>query len=182
MLTTITPPLGVLEVFAVPYLGISAVIGWVIFEPFFRDGVVGSSADPPPPAGVAITDLMAVVVPLGVSFAWAGWAMPEAIRSPTVQAIVIGLMTLFAAAAWVLGLFLLPPASRGVFLKRMAVVGIISPLGIVMTVGWIGFILWAGGYSILALVPSTVGVAACSAGLRVLSVWVCRPAVGANRE
>ena len=52
--------------------------------------------------------------------------------------------------------------------------GFIAPFGILLTVGWIGFLIWACAYSLLYSVPSTVAIAATTLGLRMLSFWVCQ--------
>ena len=159
-----------LEIFAVPYLGVSAVIGWVVFEPFFRDG----ATEGPSAARVTITDLMAVTSTLGTSFAFIGWAMPEGIRSGSVQFAVIAVASLFATATFAMGLHLVPRASASSFLRRLTVVGVIAPFGASLTLGWIVLLMWAGWHSVLYLIPAAVAVAAMGGGLRALSIWVCR--------
>lgn len=159
-----------LEIFALPYFAVSGVIGWVIFEPFFRNDESESLAR----ADLAITDLLAISLPISVLFASVTWMMPARIRSLEVQAVVITSGLLFAAVALTLGLILVPRTFHLTFLKRMAIVGVIAPLGILLTIGWVGFLIWSWSYSILYLAPSSMAIAAAIAGLRILGVWVCQ--------
>jgi hypothetical protein len=159
-----------LEIFALPYFAISAVIGWVIFQPFFRTEESESLSL----TSITISDLLALSLPVGILFLSARWVMPDSILSLSVQAIVVAIALLFGAVALTVGLFLVPKKFQVTFLKRMAVVGIIAPFGILLTVGWIGLLIWAGTYSILYLVPSSIAIAAATSGLRMLGSWVCR--------
>lgn len=56
----------------------------------------------------------------------------------------------------------------------MAIMGVIAPFGILLTVGWIGFLIWACAYSLMYSVPSTIAVAAATLVLRILGFWVCQ--------
>ncbi|MEM6978290.1 MAG: hypothetical protein AAF539_01400 [Planctomycetota bacterium] len=159
-----------LEIFALPYIFVSGVIGWAIFEPFVRVEKSESLSL----AKVAITDLLAIAVPVSVLFLSARWMMPENILSFWVQSIVIMSALLFAATALAAGLFLVPKAFQVTFLKRMIVVGIIAPFGILLTVGWIGLLVWACIYSIVYFAPTSIAIAAATFGLRVLALWVCQ--------
>ncbi len=159
-----------LEIFAVPYFAISGVIGWVIFEPFFRRGESESFTL----VNITTTDLLAVTIPISLIFLCAGWILPENIMSLPIQLVVIATAMLFAVLALILGLFLLPDNASISFFKRMAVVGIITPIGILLTLGWIGLLIWAGAHSMLYLAPSSIAIAAMCSGLRILGRWVCR--------
>ena len=161
-----------LEVFAVPYLGVSAFIGWAVFAPFFRvtDDIESTSL-----ARIATTDLLAITLPFGVLFAIAKWAMPERMESPTFQSIVLAASGIFVGIGLLGGLWVLPKSFPVNFLKRLAVIGIISPLGLTLTVGWIGLLMWAASHSMAWLVPSSAAIFIAVAALRTLSLWVCRP-------
>ena len=159
-----------LEIFALPYFGISGVIGWAVFEPFFRVEKTDSLS----PAKLAITDLLAISLPVSIIFLGCQWIMPESIESPYVQATVVVIAMLYAASALTLGLFLIPKTIQVTFTERMAVVGVIAPFGIVLTIGWIAILIWASAYSILSLVPASIAIATATAGLRFLGVWICR--------
>ena len=94
--------------------------------------------------------------------------------SRAVQATVAAGALLFAVPWLTAGLFLVPKTFQGTFLKRMAVMGVIAPFGIILTIGWIGFLIWACAYSLLYIVPSTIAIAAATFGLRILGLWVCQ--------
>jgi hypothetical protein len=87
---------------------------------------------------------------------------------------VVASALLFAVIALTAGLFLVPKTFQVTFFKRMAVVGIIAPFGLLLTIGWIGFLIWASTYSIMYLAPSSIAIAAATSGLRILGVWVCQ--------
>ena len=159
-----------LEIFALPYFAVSGVIGWVIFEPFFRNDRSESLSA----ANITTSDLLAISFPVSVLFSCATWMMPVSIRSLTVQAIVVGIALLFAVSALTAGIYLVPKTFQVTFLKRITVVGIIAPFGILLTIGWIGFLIWACAYSILYLAPSSLAIATSIAALRVLGFWVCQ--------
>ncbi|MEM6472277.1 MAG: hypothetical protein AAF802_22135 [Planctomycetota bacterium] len=164
------PSPDMLEIFALPYFVVSGVIGWAVFGPFIRieDSEALSRAD------IAISDLLAVSLPVGVVFASACWMMPVSILSVAVQAIVLFTALLFGVTALAVGLFLVPKKINVTFFKRMTVVGVIAPLGILLTVGWVGFPVWACLYSISYFVPSMFAIAAATMGLRFLGQWVCK--------
>ncbi|MEM6688804.1 MAG: hypothetical protein AAF664_05215 [Planctomycetota bacterium] len=159
-----------MEIFAIPYFAVSGVIGWVIFGPFFRILESESLSR----ANITVSDLLAVALPVGVLFGAARWVMPESFQSITVQVIVIAIAFAFAATALAAGLFLVPKGIPITFVKRIAVVGIIAPFGILLTIGWVGFLTWACVYSMLYLAPTTIVLAAAISGLRILGSWVCQ--------
>ena len=80
-----------MEIFALPYIAVSGVIGWVIFQPLLPS----DDSESLTPAKLAITDLLAISLPVGVLFAFATWTMPENILSVYVQAIVVAIVLLF---------------------------------------------------------------------------------------
>ncbi|MEO1527416.1 MAG: hypothetical protein AAFX06_18455 [Planctomycetota bacterium] len=161
-----------LEIFALPYFVISGVIGWAIFAPFLRTDDSESLTC----AKVTISDLLAMSLPVCVLVLSASWFMPSSIQSTLVQAIVLAIALLFAVSGVAASLYLVPKTFRVSFVKRMTLVGLIAPFGIVLTVGWIGFPVWACLQSISYLAPSMVGIGGATMGLRVLSLWVCRTA------
>ncbi|MEL6105024.1 MAG: hypothetical protein AAFU85_03270 [Planctomycetota bacterium] len=159
-----------LEIFAFPYFVVSGVIGWAIFAPFFHINEFDSLSR----AKVATSDLLAVSLPVSFVFLSSNWIMPLGIQSPWVQALVLVLALAFAATALIAGLFLVPKEFRVTSLKRMAIVGVISPFGILLTVGWVGLPVWACLHSIAYLIPSMVAIATATLGLRMLGLWVCQ--------
>lgn len=160
-----------LEIFALPYFVVSGVIGWVIFYPFFRHGdLEGLSV-----ASIAITDLLAVAIPASVVFALTRWLVPSnLLLQPFVQAIVVVVTVLYAVVALIAGLLLVPKTFQVTFLKRMTIVGIIAPFGLLLTIGWVWVLLWPCAYSMLYLPVSSIAIVATTAGLRTLAGWVCQ--------
>ena len=158
------------EIFALPYFAISGVIGWAIFEPFFRT----NDSDSLSPADITISDLLAATLPVSVLFSCARWMMPASVPSLFEQVIVVASALLFAVIALTAGLYLIPKKFQVTFFKRMAVVGIIAPFGLLLTIGWIGLLIWASAYSIVYLVPSSIAIAASTSVLRFLGFWVCQ--------
>lgn len=159
-----------LEIFAFPYFVVSGVIGWSIFAPFVHVDVTGSLSR----SKVTITDLLAVSFTVSMFVATACWMMPETIRTVWVQVLVLVMALLFAALALTAGLFLVPKSFQVTFLQRMAIVGVVAPSGILLTVGWIGLPVWACFQSISYFAPSMIVIAAATAGLRMVALWICR--------
>ncbi|MEM9366326.1 MAG: hypothetical protein AAGD07_10030 [Planctomycetota bacterium] len=159
-----------LEIFALPYFAVSGVIGWVIFEPFLR----ANDSETLSRASVVTTDLLAICLPVGVLLALARWGMPEGSVSPWLQLAVIAMALLFAMTALTTGLFLVPKKTPLPFIKRMTLVGIIAPSGILLMMGWIALLIYACFFSVVYFAPSSIAIALATLGLRVLSVWVCR--------
>jgi len=167
-----------LEIFAIPYFALTAVIIWAVFEPFFR----AAHSESLSLTNITITDLLAISLPVGVLCLAAKWLIPASILTLSVQVIVSLVAFLFAAFALTAGLFLLPKHFQVTFLKRMAVVAIIAPAGIFLTIGWAGLLIWACTYSIVFSVPSSLAIVAVTFGLRILGLWVCQaePEVAEN--
>lgn len=163
-----------LEVFAIPYFAVSALIGWAIFAPFFKhadvDGLTRSR--------LLTVDLMAVFVPVGGLFAFVQWVMPTYGRQMAVQAVVIFGALALAAMSLMTGLFLVPNHRPISFAHRMIVVGIVAPAGLLLTFAWVAMLAWASTYSVMYLVPATIAIASATAGLRLVGLWVCREASG----
>ena len=159
-----------LEIFALPYFVVSGVIGWAVFSPFFRV----NDSDSLSCSSVTTSDLLAISLPISVVFVTANWMFPIDIPSLWVQALVIAIALAFAIIALTTGLFLVPKTFQITFLKRMAIVGVIAPSGILLTLCWIGLLVWACVYSILYLIPSMIAVALATIGLRMLGLWVCQ--------
>tara|TARA_Y100000385_G_C12841675_1_gene529044 strand:+ start:114 stop:656 length:543 start_codon:yes stop_codon:yes gene_type:complete len=159
-----------LEIFAIPYLAISGVIGWLIFQPFLP----AHQSESLLPAKITITDLLAISLPISIVFSFTRVIAPLGDLSGSMQA-TVAVTALLVAIPWLAaGLFLVPKTFQVTFFKRVTIMGFIAPFGILLTVGWIGFLIWACAYSLLYSVPSTVAIAAATLGLRMLSFWVCQ--------
>lgn len=158
-----------LEIFGIPYLGVTGVIGWLIFAPFFQSHEAPLSF----PTRVTISDLLTLPLTMGVFFSFAGWLVPLRTQSLLLQSSVMVIGLLFSVATLTLGLFLLPE-NNGTSLKRITVVGLIAPLGGLLTFAWVGFVVWVSTYSVMYLVPAMIVIAALTFGLRTLTLWVCK--------
>ncbi|MEM7474754.1 MAG: hypothetical protein AAF483_07165 [Planctomycetota bacterium] len=162
-----------LEIFALPYLATTGLIGWLVFGPFFQL----NETQPLSLSKVAISDLLAVSLPVGALFSFTRWLLPPESQSTWVQLIVFFSNLSFAAGSLITGLLLMPKKFQIPFLKRITVVGIIAPFGILTTAGWIVFLVWAGQYSVMLLAPAMLFIAALTFGLRLLTLWVCNTEV-----
>ena len=151
-------------------MAISGVIGWLIFQPLLPTHESESLL----PAKVTITDLLTISFPISVVFAFARCAIPFANMSRAMQATMAAGALLLAVPWLTAGLFSVPKTFQATFLKRMVVMGVMAPFGIILTIGWIGFLIWACAYSLLYIVPSTIAIAAATFGLRILGLWVCQ--------
>ena len=159
-----------LEIFALPYLAISGVIGWLIFRPFLPT----HESDSVFPAKITITDLLAISLPISIVFSLTRWIEPLGDMSRSMQATVVVTAFVFAVPWLAAGLFLVPKTFQVTFFQRMLVMGVIGPFGILLTVGWIGLLIWACTQSLIYIVPATLLIAAATLGLRMLGSWVCQ--------
>ena len=103
------------------------------------------------------------------------WATPEEATVSTLAwsltAAAILLLSLFGL---VLGLFMLAKMKPTAPLKRMALIGVVIPLGSLLTFGWIAFPLFAFASSIVYAFPATLLVIPITWALRGLNYWVCK--------
>lgn len=159
-----------LEIFGIPYLGVTGVIGWLIFAPFFQNHEATLSF----PTRVTISDLFTLPLTMGVFFSFAGWLIPLETQTLILQSTVMAIGLLFSVATLTLGLLLLPKGLEISTLKRITVVGLIAPLGGLLTFAWVGLVVWVSTYSVMYLVPAMIVIGALTFGLRALALWVCR--------
>ena len=114
-----------LEIFAIPYLGISGVIGWLIFQPFLP----AHQSESLLPAKITITDLLAISLPISIVFLFARVIAPLGDLSGSMQA-TVAVTALLVAIPWLAaGLFLVPKTFQVTFFKRVTIMGFIAPLG-----------------------------------------------------
>lgn len=158
-----------LEIFAFPYFVVSGVIGWIIYKPFFRS----VEFEPLSPTKLTVTDLLATSLPVGLVFSFSNWLVPHTRMTPYVQLAVISSGLLIALTSLAIGMFLTPRTTNPTFAKRMVLVGVVGPFGVLLAIGWVGLLIWSGSYSILYLAPVSIGIAAATWALRCLSLWVC---------
>ncbi len=159
-----------LEIFGIPYLGVTGVIGWLIFAPFFTN----HEATVAFPTRATISDLLTLPLTMGVFFSFVGLLIPLKTQTLFLQSTVLVIGLLFSVSTLALGLLLLPKNIELSTLKRITVVGLIAPLGGLLTFAWVGLVVLVSTYSVMYLVPAMIVIAALTFSLRTLTLWVCR--------
>lgn len=161
-----------MELIVLPYMAISLLIGWTVFAPFAEI----EELDEWTFAKIEISDILAIFLPICAILALSTWLFQATSTSFITMTLIAVTILLFILFAFVTGLFLLakmdkPPAS-----KRMATIGIIIPLGTVLSLAWIIFPMLAfAGAGFFAL-PATLALIPITLMLRVMSAWVCKRA------
>ena len=158
-----------MEIIVLPYMVISFSIAWAVFSPFADvDGLHEWSF-----SKIETIDLLAIFLPACCLLAVFKLTVPSGTLSMPILGLIALFIVLFALSGLVVGLFLLAKMRRTSSFKRMAVIGIIVPLGSLLTIAWIGLPLVAFAGSVIFAIPATVAVVPLTWGLRVLSRWVC---------
>lgn len=158
-----------MEIIVLPYIAVSFVIGWAVFSPFSRFDDVGRRTLSRATTG----DLLAAFLPMCVLLAVARQVI-SADQSPAWLLIVVGALILgFAFFGLVIGLFLLSSMNNTTSLKRMATIGVIIPMGSLLSVAWIAFPFVGYVYSVSYAIPATLAIIILTLLLRTLSEWVC---------
>lgn len=159
-----------MEIIVLPYMGISFAIAWAIFAPFAElDDLRQWSF-----ARIEIADLLAVFLPISILMAVAIWTeSPRFFSIPLLVALTVAIL-LIAGCGFVIGLYLVSKMNDPPAAKRMAIIGIIVPLGSLLTLAWIAVPLWAAAYSILYSIPAAAAVVPIALALRGLSAWACQ--------
>lgn len=165
-----------MEIIILPYMAISFIIGWAIFSPFADlEGL-----DTWTFARIETSDLMGVFVPVSLMFACATWTL-ETVNVPVVGwSIVASAIFLFAFLGFGAGLYLLAKMKQTAPLKRMALIGIVIPLGSLLTVSWFAIPVVAMASSIVYSIPAAIALVPITCALRWLSHWVCRSNVSVD--
>ena len=158
-----------MEIIVLPYIAVSFVIGWAVFSPFSRFDDLGRlSLD-----RITTADLLAAFLPMCVLMAVARQTI-SADQTPTWLLILVGTFILgFTFSGLVVGLFLLDKIDNKTSLKRIATIGVIIPMGSLLTVAWIAFPFVGYAYSIVHAIPATLAIFIMTLLLRGLSEWVC---------
>ena len=158
-----------MEIIVLPYIAISFVIGWTVFSPFTQFDDFGRLTFD----RIATSDLFATFLPLSVSLAIVRQIAPVG-SLPLAVLIFAGICILgYAIFGLVVGLYLFDKMKAPSSLKRVATIGIIIPLGSLLTLAWIALPLAACVYSVLYAIPVTLLVLTATLMLRGLSAWVC---------
>jgi hypothetical protein len=159
-----------MEIIILPYMAISFSIGWAIFSPFAEIEDLQQWTF----ARIETSDLFATFLPFCLLWPVVTWATPTAYFPVVVLmsiAVTIFMVTLFG---FVVGLFLLAKIDHATPVKRMAIIGIIIPLGSLLTLAWIAFPLWAFAGSSIYAIPAVLAVIPITLVFRGLSDWACR--------
>lgn len=158
-----------MEIVILPYMAISFIIGWAIFSPFADlEGLDAWTFAP-----IEMSDLFGVFVPVSLLFSWATWTFQTANVALVGWSIVASAIFLFAFLGFALGLYLLAKMKQTAPLKRMTLIGIVIPLGSLLTVTWFAIPVFAMASSIAYAIPATVALVPITLALRCLSNWVC---------
>jgi len=158
-----------MEIIILPYMAISFMIGWAIFSPFADlEGL-----DTWTFARIETSDLMGVFVPVSLLFAGANGALQSANVPVLGWAIIASAIFLYAFLGFGVGLYLLAKMKPTAPLKRMAMIGVVIPLGSLLTVSWFVIPVFAMASSIAYSIPAAVAIVPITLILRWISNWVC---------
>ncbi|MEM7783267.1 MAG: hypothetical protein AAF939_04330 [Planctomycetota bacterium] len=159
-----------MEIIVIPYFAISCVIGWVIFSPFSAI----EDLDDWTFAKVEIVDLLAIFLPIGLLLALSNQIIPFG-KTPTVIVVIIASsIFLFAIFSFFVSLFVFAKLDNLAASKRMATIGILIPMGSILTLAWIAIpVVFYASYGFLAA-PITFAMMPLTIVLRILSAWVCQ--------
>ena len=158
-----------MEIIVLPYIAVSFVIGWAVFSPFLKfDDLSRLSL-----GRITTSDLLAICLPLSVLLTVARWTIPKDAISVWVLLLIGLLILVFAFLGLVAGLFLIDKMGATTSFKRMATIGVIVPLGSLLTIAWIAFPLVALAYSVPYAIAATLAIGILTVLLRGLSEWVC---------
>ncbi len=157
-----------MEIIVFFYMAISYMIAWAIFSPFaaIEDLRQWSFAK------LETVDLLALVLPFSLGLATATFVAKETFSLQTAALLLTGI-SIVAGSGLVLGLFLLAKMKSTTSAKRMAMIGIVLPVGFTLTIAWIGLPLYGFGQSLLLAIPATLAIGLIALTLRGLSLWIC---------
>ena len=164
------PQVKQMEIIVFPYMAVSFAIAWGIFSPFAQIEDLHDWTF----AKIQTSDLFAIFLPFSFLLGAISWTSSTS-TVPTVAwsliAAAIFLLSLFGLVA---GLFLLAKMNRIPPHKRTIMIGVVIPVGTLLTLAWIALPIFASLGSILFAIPATIAVVPVTLALRVLSCWVCK--------
>lgn len=159
-----------MEIIVFPYMAISFAIAWAIFSPFAQlDDLQKWSF-----ARIETIDLLAVFLPMSLLWAAVRAMTPDEYLSLPLLVVLASAILSLTLFGFLAGLFIIAKMQPPPAIKRMALIGIILPLGSLLTVAWIGLPLLAFAGSFLYAIPAIISVVPVTLGLRGLSGWVCQ--------
>ena len=144
------------------YVASVVAVGYLIFSPFKTI----AKSKPTTGSRIQLTDLLAIFLPLQMGLAFVKYLDLRSSDNTVFSVIVM----LIAAIAWFYGLRLLWRTSVRNWLKRIVLLGVVMPLGFVLSVGAMVIIFMTN--SIEEIVFRTLLVVALVGGSRALGIWV----------
>ena len=159
-----------MEIIVLPYMAISFLIGWAVFSPFAQIENLQDWKF----ARVETSDLFAIFLP--TSYLLATVALVTRIETlPWMVLSAIAIAILFLSFfGLVAGLFLLAKIDSASSGRRITLIGVIIPIGALLTFAWIALPLTAFAGSFWYAIPATLIVIPLTFLLRILSGWVCK--------
>lgn len=158
-----------MEIIILPYMAVSFAIAWAIFAPFAALTNLRQWSFSP----IQTSDLLATFVPLSLLLALGAWVDPPAELRAFVWLATIALVVAFAGGGLLGGLYLLAKMESQSVLARMVLIGLVIPLGALLTMAWISIPLVAYAHSMFLAIPATLAIVPMTYGLRALSCWIC---------
>jgi len=159
-----------MEIIILPYMAISFFIAWAIFSPFaeiedLHDWTFSK---------IETVDLFAVFLPVCFLLALIQWAAPTDSLPALAWTLIMAAILILSISGFAIGLFLLAKMKPKPPLKRMAIIGVIVPIGSLLTLAWIAFPLFAFARSMFYAMPATLAIVPATLALRWLSGWACK--------
>jgi hypothetical protein len=158
-----------MEIIVLPYMAISFSIGWAIFAPFADLEKLHEVTF----AKLETGDFLAIFIPFSILMAIAMGVLPKEILSTPMLIVVVASILIFSVASLLTGLFLLNKICEPAFLRRVAMIGIVIPLGTLHTLLWFALPLVAFAHSVFYAIPAALAVIPVTLLFRRLSHWLC---------
>jgi len=159
-----------MEIIVLPYMGISFLIAWSIFSPFAQIEDLREWTF----AKIETGDLLAIFLPFSFLMALMKWAVPVGSIPVWAWSAITVTVLLISVSGLIAGLFILAKTGQKSSFKRMAIIGVIFPLGSMLVLAWIALPVCAFANSIFYAVPATLMVVPITLAMRWLSGWVLR--------
>jgi hypothetical protein len=157
-----------MEIIILPYMAISFLIGWAIFSPLADlEGLDAWTF-----ARFEMSDLFGVFVPVSLLFSYATWALKTAEVPVVGWSILASAIILFSFLGLVTGLYVLAKMKPTAPLKRLTLIGVVIPLGSLLTVFWFAIPVVAMASSVVYSIPAAVALVPITLVLRWLSHWI----------
>lgn len=159
-----------MEIIVLPYLAISFLIAWAVFSPFALIDDLHEWKF----ARIETSDLFAIFLPFSFLLGIVTWVTSVDAIPVLGWISIAAAIFLFTLSCLVAGLFLLEKLNRAPSIKRIALIGVVIPMGSLLTLTWFVIPFAAFASSILFAIPAAAAIVPVTFALRVLSIWVCR--------